>query len=1048
MNKRFSTLLAAALVAGGLSANAQDVTPVKINGVSTKAVTDPATGKAWGVGPYFVIADRDGNGEATNGDILLSVSKNSQGQLVYTGKKMIASTNVDLDQVSWYFGEEVGKDAVTEKPSTYHYTLKNKGLGTFLAANSLGVIITDPEKTDHKIADGQYAKFTVTVNGRTQFKQGGNLYIGGLGKGYGFQISEGNISSIRGFSNDEKDYKIILCELETKQMTSTEVAALNDVKGGEGFNLEYKISDTDPWKNDILKDLNLKAFSVSAINNIDGNTSLSIPAGVYFATEYPAELNGKDAISSSELDLFKQCTFIAIDPEGNYDIHEADRASGIGYELKTVVGSEMNFFNGARTSDDFSAASEVYVGNACFQLEIPAPMTAPEKFQIKAPKFHVFVSAKDNAKKIHVEMTDKYVGVINDQNENYLVTNTEGLDFKTTNSTIMDGDDLVETFLNTENAASIYTIQFVSGETKDDVTEFEQYLTFTKKGSTFALASTVEYKAIDPAYQFVVTALDKDKKTITFTNRLTKQNLIVQLYKNEEGVYTVYSTTPSAKVLVEWYDENTTNAEVEFKEVTLTNTEIVLTPCTDVDKFATFVNRADDMGLVQFELAKSTVSSTAFYLGGEQTEEGELKESNAKMLAYVDADDATQFELIKSEKPEAVINKYIYLKDNRIVTGGNDSVAYYSYKVRVFNPAELDEEQTAQYLMIENNSYQLLKKKLSEATKFIIKENIDGSVALISNVDMEIATVNYAEVRNEVKKDKVEAWGQQAFYSLERRINEGLKTFMVEEAPAVSYEAVPQHVSFAAVRGGFLTMDEDNNARLAIATEASEDLTFWLDTVKSDRQIPSFYITKGGNFLYNAIDSAKYYNARENYRYNLENKKYEADAVIAKLIFKAGELISSDTLQTVVDNKTVLVAEKDNAPKKIKGGLADFQFQIILADDADDEYLIRQGNKYVCQYNNYFYLNNDKKEAYRFTIEKQSAPTANEGIATSEVKVIAGEGNVTIAGAAGKKVVISNILGQVVANTVVSSDNATIAAPAGVVVVAVEGEAAVKAIVK
>jgi len=45
-------------------------------------------------------------------------------------------------------------------------------------------------------------------------------------------------------------------------------------------------------------------------------------------------------------------------------------------------------------------------------------------------------------------------------------------------------------------------------------------------------------------------------------------------------------------------------------------------------------------------------------------------------------------------------------------------------------------------------------------------------------------------------------------------------------------------------------------------------------------------------------------------------------------------------------------------------------------------------------------------------------------------------------------VVIANILGQTVANTVLTSDNATIAAPAGVVVVKVEGEAAVKAIVK
>ena len=83
-----------------------------------------------------------------------------------------------------------------------------------------------------------------------------------------------------------------------------------------------------------------------------------------------------------------------------------------------------------------------------------------------------------------------------------------------------------------------------------------------------------------------------------------------------------------------------------------------------------------------------------------------------------------------------------------------------------------------------------------------------------------------------------------------------------------------------------------------------------------------------------------------------------------------------------------------------------------------------------------------------FTTEATEAPTANEDVEVSEVTVIAGNGNVTVAGAQGKKVVISNILGQTVANTVIASDNATIAAPQGVVVVAVEGEEAVKAIVK
>ena len=80
--------------------------------------------------------------------------------------------------------------------------------------------------------------------------------------------------------------------------------------------------------------------------------------------------------------------------------------------------------------------------------------------------------------------------------------------------------------------------------------------------------------------------------------------------------------------------------------------------------------------------------------------------------------------------------------------------------------------------------------------------------------------------------------------------------------------------------------------------------------------------------------------------------------------------------------------------------------------------------------------------------ENDQLATDNETITTSEVTVIAGNGNVQVVGAEGKKVVITNILGQTVANTVITSDNATIAAPQGVVVVAVEGEEAVKAIVK
>ena len=90
-------------------------------------------------------------------------------------------------------------------------------------------------------------------------------------------------------------------------------------------------------------------------------------------------------------------------------------------------------------------------------------------------------------------------------------------------------------------------------------------------------------------------------------------------------------------------------------------------------------------------------------------------------------------------------------------------------------------------------------------------------------------------------------------------------------------------------------------------------------------------------------------------------------------------------------------------------------------------------------------------QSARFTmaaVDKDANATANETIATSDVTVSATNGAVVVKGAAGKAVVVTNILGQTLANAVISSDNASISVPAGIVVVAVEGEEAVKVVVK
>ena len=125
------------------------------------------------------------------------------------------------------------------------------------------------------------------------------------------------------------------------------------------------------------------------------------------------------------------------------------------------------------------------------------------------------------------------------------------------------------------------------------------------------------------------------------------------------------------------------------------------------------------------------------------------------------------------------------------------------------------------------------------------------------------------------------------------------------------------------------------------------------------------------------------------------------------------------------------------------------------------QYVNTNGNHNTGDFTESWFVNNDLavgktqsetiNQAARFTfnaIDKDANATANETIATSDVTVSATNGAVVVKGAAGKAVAVTNILGQTLANTVISSDNASISVPAGIVVVAVEGEEAVKVVVK
>ena len=179
--------------------------------------------------------------------------------------------------------------------------------------------------------------------------------------------------------------------------------------------------------------------------------------------------------------------------------------------------------------------------------------------------------------------------------------------------------------------------------------------------------------------------------------------------------------------------------------------------------------------------------------------------------------------------------------------------------------------------------------------------------------------------------------------------------------------------------------------------------------------------------------------------YILKGATVDADTVRGDFLTAKGKYTATgDSLMTFVTGK----AKINDTMAKAKAAANTFLFKVT---DVENQYTIQSAKnraESLALINGTVVLTKSKIALPVVVAKTSVVPTANENIAAAGVTVIAGNGQITIAGAAGKKVVIANILGQTVANTIIASDNATIAAPAGVVVVKVEGEAAVKAIVK
>ena len=461
--------------------------------------------------------------------------------------------------------------------------------------------------------------------------------------------------------------------------------------------------------------------------------------------------------------------------------------------------------------------------------------------------------------------------------------------------------------------------------------------------------------------------------------------------------------------------------------------------------------------------------------------------------------DAAQWQLIKSASPASISRVIVYHNTNTNSVddvANGDRINAYVYALRYV------EDGTATNFFLSNNlptpasvstywnteTYRDLQVLTSEEVEtlpntirnhndlnFIIKENVDGSVSLIAEPNAMVTgrtnrsgEETYVTTVGEAKALEMTTDGSTHLYNFGELVyatvpnytgQYDVKTYLDPQPIEVSWPAKEGHVTIESELGNYITMNEDRDAIVVNEAEADD---YYLYVTDKNAVVPSFYITKGvaaangeRMFMFNPTDSVDYYVASTDY-----DRQYQWAENTTKVMFKAATINDTrDTLTINVKGETKYITkEADDNNADIWGGIKRFKFQIVETSDADGHYYIRQANatdnyRGEVQGNYLSALNekvtwSTKSHAMIFTVAETSAPTANESVSATEVKVIATDGAVNIKNAAGKNVVISTILGQIVANEVLTSDNATISVPAGIAIVSVDGEEAVKVSVR
>lgn len=161
-------------------------------------------------------------------------------------------------------------------------------------------------------------------------------------------------------------------------------------------------------------------------------------------------------------------------------------------------------------------------------------------------------------------------------------------------------------------------------------------------------------------------------------------------------------------------------------------------------------------------------------------------------------------------------------------------------------------------------------------------------------------------------------------------------------------------------------------------------------------------------------------------------------------------LAAKDTTRAGIDATTYAMFISHDSIKTMKNSPALFAFKTA---EEGGYYLENQkelnktnGKPYVGVVNGFAVMQATPSAA--FEVQTASAPTANEEMNVSEIKVISNDGQVIVTNASGRKITLSNILGQTIGVRRASSEYFSMPATSGIVLVTIEGDTTYKVIVK